>query len=280
MFYTFRTDIAEEAFRAHGGTACPGLTLDECEREGFPVARLAVTSGEGERLLGKPMGRYASVRLDKLVEHGSGAFSAAAGVVSGEIRRLLPEKFASALAVGLGNPDITPDALGSLAAASVIATRHLKETSPAEFSSMRSVAVLRPGVLGTSGIESAVQIASVCGEIKPDAVIVIDALAACESGSLCRTVQVSDAGICPGSGVGNDRAAVNSAGLGVPVISVGAPTVIDAGALCGDSSVGKMFVTPRSIDFDVRLMGRLIGYAVDLALHDGLTVSDVDALIG
>ena len=280
MGLSYRTDVAAEAFRSLGGEPCSGIAYDESIIEGFAVSRLAVTSPEGEKKLGKPIGNYAAVRLDKLLHRGSALFPAAVGVLSGEIRRLLPAEFGSVMAVGLGNPDITPDALGSIAAANVIATRHLREKAPADFASMRSVSVLRPGVLGTSGIESSVQIRSVCGEIKPDTVIVIDALAALDADSLCRTVQVSDAGICPGSGVGNSRAAVNASLVGVPVISVGAPTVIDAGAICDDPSVGKMFVTPRSVDYDVRLIGRLIGYAIDLALHDGLTVADIDALIG
>ena len=280
MSVSFRTDIADEVFRSTAGADCRGLSYEECTVGGFAVARLAVTSGEGEAMLGKPMGHYCSLRLDGLLNRSSVMFSGAAEVLSGEIRRLMPNSFSSVTVVGLGNPDITPDALGSLAAASVIATRHLKDADPADFASMRNVSVLRPGVLGTSGIESSVQIRAICGEIKPDAVIVIDALAAAETSSLCRKIQVSDTGICPGSGVGNNRAAVNSDALGIPVISVGAATVIDAGVLCSDPAAEKMFVTPRSIDYDVRLIGRLIGYAVDLALHDGLSVADVDSMIG
>lgn len=279
MPFSVRTDIAAEAFRSLGGASCSGLAFEENITDGFVVSRLAVTSAEGEKRLGKPRGRYAAVRLDELVRRGSVLFPAAAGVVAGEIRRLLPAKLECVMAVGLGNPDITPDALGSIAASNIFATRHLR-AEDSSFASMRSVCVLRPGVLGTSGVESSVQIRAVCREIKPDAVIVIDALAASEPDSLCKTVQVTDAGICPGSGVGNNRSAVNEAVLGVPVISVGAATVIDADVLCGAASAEKLFVTPRSVDFDVRLLGRLIGYSVDLALHDGLTVTDIDALIG
>ena len=280
MSFPFRTDIAAEAFRALDAAQSPGLAFEEKIVDGFSVSRLTVTGAEGEKRLGKPAGRYNSVRLDKLLHRGAALFPSAAAVVSDEIRRLLPKDYASVTVVGLGNPDITPDALGSLAASSIFATRHLRDKGPSDFASLRAVSVLRPGVLGTSGIESSVQIGAVCAEIKPEAVIVIDALAAAEPASLCRTVQISDTGIIPGSGVGNDRAAVNAAALGVPVISIGAATVIDAGTLCGDAAVEKMFVTPRSIDFDVRMIGRLIGYAVDLALHDGLTVDDIDALIG
>ena len=109
--------------------------------------------------------------------------------------------------------------------------------------------------------------------------MVIDALAGAEAESLCRSVQVSNAGISPGSGVGNDRRELSRETLGVPVVSIGIPTVIDAGFL-GEGAFGSMFVTPREIDSLVRAGGRLIGYALNLALHRGLDIADVDALVG
>ncbi len=280
MSYSVRTDFAHEAFRSLGSDFLRGVSFAENIIEGFPVSEINITGSEAAEKLGKPLGRYVTVQLDRLIHRGSSLFPAAVGVLSDKLRSLLPKELSSVAVVGLGNPDITPDALGSIAASNIIATRHLKSESPADFAAMRSVSVLRPGVLGTSGIESSVQIRSVCAEIKPDAVIIIDALAASEADSLCRAVQISDTGICPGSGVGNNRSAVSRELLGVPVISVGAATVIDAGILSCEPSVEKLFVTPRSIDTDVRRIGRLIGYAVNLAVHDGLTVADIDALIG
>ena len=134
-------------------------------------------------------------------------------------------------------------------------------------------------MLGTSGIESARQIATLCEALRPQLVVVIDALAGAEAEQLCRSVQVSDAGISPGSGVGNDRQELSRHTLGAPVLTVGMPTVIDAGFFGGDEFRG-MFVTPRDVDSLVRAGGRLIGYALNLALHTGIDIADVDALVG
>ena len=176
------------------------------------------------------------------------------------------------LVAALGNPDITPDALGSLAAESILVTRHLKETQPEDFAAFCSLALCRPGVLGTTGMESALQVKTLCKALRPDLVVVIDALAGAEAEHLCRTLQVTDAGIAPGSGGGNNR-------LEFSKVSIGMPTVVDAGVFGGEA-VSGMFVTPRNIDSLVRAAGRVIGYGVNLALHRGISIEDVDALLG
>jgi spore protease len=134
-------------------------------------------------------------------------------------------------------------------------------------------------VLGTSGIESAEQIRNLCEAVKPELVVVIDALAGSDADTLCRSVQVSNAGISPGSGVGNDRKELSKRTLGVPVISIGIPTVIDAGFF-GDEKLKGMFVTPKDIDSLVRAGGRLIGYAVNVAMHNGISIEEIDSLLG
>ena len=179
----------------------------------------------------------------------------------------------------LGNPDITPDALGSLAAAQILVTRHLKQQAPEDFSVFSSLALCRPGVLGTSGIESAQQVKLLSNHLKPDLIIVIDALAGADPERLCRCIQISTAGISPGSGVGNDRLELSSQALGVPVIALGIPTVIDASNL-GDGSLPGLFVTPRDIDAQVRSGARVIAYGINLAVHQGLGVADIDLLVG
>ena len=149
------------------------------------------------------------------------------------------------------------------------------------------------GVLGTTGIESSDLVRAVVQRLRPDAVIVIDALASREPRRLCRTVQLSDTGIVPGSGVGNARQAISREVLGVPVIAVGVPTVVDAATLTLDlaagagadlgsadfGEAGNMIVTPRDIDKYVRDAAKLIGYGLNLALHEGLTVEDVDMFL-
>ena len=149
------------------------------------------------------------------------------------------------------------------------------------------MSVFRTGVLGTTGIESAALVRGVVSLVRPDRVIAVDALSAREAARLCRAVQVTDAGIVPGSGVGNARSALTEETLGVPVVAVGVPTVVDARTLCADLSGAEidlpedteLFVTPRDIDSRVRDSARLVGYAIDLALHDALTIEDIDIFL-
>ena len=165
-------------------------------------------------------------------------------------------------------------------------TRHLKERMPETFQPFRSVAVVCPGVLGTTGIESAALVGAAVREVQPDAVIAIDALAARNLHRLCRTVQICDTGISPGSGVGNHRYALNRESLGVPVIAVGVPTVVDMGTVVQDlggslpeDDSPEMIVTPRDIDSFVSDAAKLVGCALNFALHEGLTIGDIDLFV-
>ena len=275
---TVRTDMAAELRRRIGGEL-PGVGCQEEELNGLKVFAVDIFGREGELRLGKPQGQYYTLSLPRFFDRGSERFTEAVHALAELITRCLPGKHDEVLTAALGNPDITPDALGSLAAGSLLVTRHLKEKDPKQFDRFCSLALCRPGVLGTSGVESAEQIKSLCGLLRPDLIVVIDALAGAEAESLCRSVQVSNAGISPGSGVGNDRRELSRETLGVPVVSIGIPTVIDAGFL-GEGAFGGMFVTPREIDSLVRAGGRLIGYALNLAMHEGLEIADVDALVG
>ena len=274
----YRSDMADELRRLHP-EALPGVRCGEEELHGLRCFTAEVVSEEGARALGKPCGRYYTLRLPRFFERGAAGFEDAAAALAALIGRCLPERHSEVLVAALGNPDITPDALGSLAAGAVLVTRHLKTREPENFGGFCSLSLCRPGVLGTTGIESARQIATLCRELRPELVAVVDALAGSEPAQLCRTVQVSNTGISPGSGVGNDRQELSAATLGTPVLSVGMPTVIDAG-LFGGEAVARMFVTPRDIDSLVRAGGRLIGYALNLALHPGITLAEIDALLG
>lgn len=284
MALSIRTDLAEEARRlwqrdAEKTAALPGVLAREETLRGLPVFAVNIIKEEGAHALGKAMGKYYSLRLPAHAQRGGAEFQAAAEALAALIRRCMKEPPQSVLVAALGNPDITPDALGSLAADSILVTRHLKQAQPRDFSGFCSLALCRPGVLGTTGMESAAQIGMLVRALRPELVIVIDALAGAEAEQLCRTVQVSDAGICPGSGVGNDRQELSRRSLGVPVISLGMPTVIDA-AVFGGEAIGGMFVTPRDIDSRVREGARIIGYAVNLAVHSGIGFADIDALVG
>lgn len=278
MMKSVRTDMAGELRRRHTGEIC-GVRCENEKLKGLDVFTVDIVNKKGEEAIGKPQGRYYTLTLPRWFDRGSDSFPDAVEALAVLITRCLPKVHENVFVAALGNPDITPDALGSLAASHILVTRHLKQKDGERFQQFCSLALCRPGVLGTSGIESAAQIETLCRSICPDVVVVIDALAGSEADSLCRSVQVSDTGISPGSGVGNDRRELSRVTLGVPVISIGVPTVIDAGFF-GEGSMRGMFVTPRDIDSMVRHGARLIAYALNLALHHGLKIEDVDALIG
>ncbi len=282
MAPSFRTDLADEArrlFSREGHDPLPGVTAREETLCGLRATRVEIREDAGARALGKAPGLYYSLEPPRWFDRGAESFPDAVRALAEILRRCLPVRPESVLVAALGNPDVTPDALGSLAASSVLVTRHLKQEDGERFRDFCSLALCRPGVLGTSGMESAMQLAALCRELRPALVVAIDALAGSEPERLCRTVQVSDAGICPGSGVGNDRLELSRRTLGPPVLSVGIPTVIDAGSFGGETLRG-MFVTPRDVDSLVRAGARVIGYALDLALHPGIGIADVDMLLG
>ena len=273
-----RTDMAYELRRRHAGEI-PGVRCSTERVHGLEIFNIDIFNREGETKIGKPQGQYYTLQLPRWYDRGSENFSDAVTALAELVRRCLPQECENVFVAALGNPDITPDALGSLAASSILVTRHLKQNEPEHFQQFCSLSLCRPGVLGTSGIESAAQIKMLCTEIQPQLVVAIDALAGSEADTLCRSVQVSDAGISPGSGVGNDREELSMAALGVPILSIGIPTVIDAGFL-GEGALRGMFVTPRDIDSLVRHGARLIAYSLNLALHHGLSITDIDGLIG
>ncbi len=286
----FRTDLAGEArdvWEKGQNRPLDGVRTTREDRQGFAFDVVEIRSDQAAKELCKPKGRYVTMELDALFRREEDAFDRACDALAGELRaQLALGPGEGVLVVGLGNADITPDAVGPLAAAQVLVTRHLKERMPREFAAFRPVSVFRSGVLGTTGVESSELTAAVTERIAPSRVVAVDALAARDTRRLCRAVQVSDAGIVPGSGVGNARSALTTETLGVPVVAVGVPTVVDARTLCADLSGGEaaegteeLFVTPRDIDSRVRDAARLVGYAVNLALHDGLTVRDVDMFL-
>ncbi len=297
-----RTDLAVEAHalwqeNAGEAGALPGVRVREDQREGFPVTRAEILDAQGAAALGKPVGRYTTVDLTGLVRRESGAFSRAVQALAGELSSLLKglSPAAPVLVAGLGNRAVTPDAVGPRAADQTLVTRHLVEQLPGQFGALRPVSAVAAGVLGTTGLESGELIRAVVRQTRPACVIAVDALAARSLERVCRTVQLSDTGIVPGSGVGNARAALNEQTLGVPVYAVGAPTVVDGATLAADllsgAGLGEMepeslrggetglFVTPRDIDERVADLSRVIGYGLTLALQPGLTLSDLELLL-
>ena len=275
-----RTDMADEAKKlwensAAENTELKGVRAIQTELNGLELCEVDVLDKDGEEALLKPMGKYFSLTLPHSFERGSEDFSNTAKSVSALIKRCCHSSFDSVLVAALGNPDITPDALGNCAASSILVTSHLDRKQFPQFSSL---SLCRTGVLGTSGIESAQHIKALCSIVRPSLVIVIDALAGSDADRLCSCIQISDTGISPGSGVGNNRAEISMSVLGVPVISIGIPTVIDAQHF-GSEKFSGMFVSPRNIDSLVRNGAKLIAYGINLAVHKGLTIEDIDALV-
>lgn len=288
----FRTDLAVEAIENHKtAAALPHVRQSDRTLEGFAVHEVRILSEDAAREIGKPQGRYLTLELDALIRREEDAFPRACKALSTLLRELLPHpNDGPVLIAGLGNRMITPDAIGPQTADHVIATRHLVAQSPAIFADWRPVSALAPGVLGQTGVETGEVICGVLDRVRPAAVIAVDALAAGRLSRLLRTVQLADTGITPGAGVGNARAALNEETLGVPVIAVGVPTVVDGATLAHEisSQLGQpackalddlsqpVMITTRDIDREVADISRMIGYAVNMALHPHLSVADID----
>lgn len=288
----FRTDLAVEAIENHKtAAALPHVRQSDRTLEGFAVHEVRILSEDAAREIGKPQGRYLTLELDALIRREEDAFPRACKALSTLLRELLPRpNDGPVLIAGLGNRMITPDAIGPQTADHVIATRHLVAQSPAIFADWRPVSALAPGVLGQTGVETGEVICGVLDRVRPAAVIAVDALAAGRLSRLLRTVQLADTGITPGAGVGNARAALNEETLGVPVIAVGVPTVVDGATLAHEisSQLGQpacealddlsqpVMITTRDIDHEVADISRMIGYAVNMALHPHLSVADID----
>lgn len=288
----FRTDLAVEAIENHkSAAALPHVRQSDRMLEGFAIHEVRILSEDAAREIGKPQGRYLTLELDALIRREEDAFPRACKALSTLLRELLPRPNDGAVLIaGLGNRMITPDAIGPQTADHVIATRHLVAQSPAIFADWRPVSALAPGVLGQTGVETGEVICGVLDRVRPAAVIAVDALAAGRLSRLLRTVQLADTGITPGAGVGNARTALNEETLGVPVIAVGVPTVVDGATLAHEisSQLGQpdcealddlsqpVMITTRDIDREVADISRMIGYAVNMALHPHLSVADID----
>ena len=288
----FRTDLAVEAIENHKtAAALPHVRQSDRTLEGFAVHEVRILSEDAAREIGKPQGRYLTLELDALIRREEDAFPRACKALSTLLRELLPRpNDGPVLIAGLGNRMITPDAIGPQTADHVIATRHLVAQSPAIFADWRPVSALAPGVLGQTGVETGEVSCGVRDRVRPAAGIAVDALAAGRLSRLLRTVQLADTGITPGAGVGNARAALNEETLGVPVIAVGVPTVVDGATLAHEisSQLGQpacealddlsqpVMITTRDIDREVADISRMIGYAVNIALHPHLSVADID----
>lgn len=287
-----RTDLAVEE-RELLGEDIRGVEYSDEESGGLKIERLRIMTERAGQLLRKPVGTYITAQLPPLTDNIRDTDSRVKALAD-EIRRLLPVN-GLVLVAGLGNVDITPDALGPKTASRVLATRHItgEIARSTGLDRLRAVAVLNTGVTGQTGIETGELLQGVIRNIRPSAMIVIDALASRRLERLGCTVQISDAGISPGAGVGNRRTRIDSTTMGIPVIAVGVPTVVDALTLAFDlldiederqsvelsesiSPQGRtMVVTPKEIDLLIKRASGLISLSINMALQSDIDTEDL-----
>lgn len=274
-----RTDLIAE----HQETQGKNLSGVHQSQESFGDATLTtvkIYEDSAAKILNKPLGSYYTVsfsRLDHLYETQNLIDATVCA-----LRALAPNHTKSALVVGLGNTEITPDALGPLTADRVLATRHLRDDLKRDLglTDLKSVCCLTPNVLGKTGIESYDLISATVKKTKPDIIIAVDALAARSPHRLCRTIQLSDSGICPGAGVNNSRKELSKKTVGVPVIAVGIPTVIDANNFFEneDTLTENMMVTPKEIDLLIEKSADILSRALNIFLQPKLDISVIESL--
>ena len=286
------TDLACERLAAD--TEIPGVEHTEEERRGCRIGRLFVKSREGAEAIGKPEGTYVTMSFPALYGLNEGGVAPLSETLSELILEFcgrLPARPHSVLAVGLGNRSMTADAVGPESIRAMTATRHLRLEDPALFRKFSEVelSLLAPGVMGETGIEAADLVAGAVRATEPDLVIAIDALAARSVTRLATTVQLSDTGIRPGSGVGNSRRAIDGETLGVPVLAIGIPTVVSSHTLVYDafgkaglsdgeipkklrevlSEGASFFVSPRESDTVTERAAELVAGAVNMTFSAG-----------
>lgn len=290
----FRTDLALER-REMLTENVEGIQVRESENDECKTTVIEIKTETAAKRLGKGVGKYITLEMNAFSNEAAVSDGRLEALISG-IKQLLPEGDGTVLVAGVGNRNITSDALGPMTASYVFATRHIKEDirRAAGFSeSLRPVAVVSAGVLGETGIESGEYIKSICNAVNPRCVITVDALAAGSVKRLGTTVQMSDTGIAPGSGIGNTRMRIDKSYLGVPVIAIGIPTVVDAVSLAselfGDNHRKRekreicdgfeMIVAPKDIDLLVKNASYLLGLAINCALQPTLTVQEMYGLM-
>ncbi len=263
----FRTDLAVELL--------DGKThLEEREKIGdVNVSKINIKTEEGEKLFGRKKGNYITLEFPDLEKTADSEDIEKA--VKKALFSLLPESFEKILVVGLGNSEITPDSVGPITASNILATRHIA----GEFSEkiglkgLKSVSVITPNVLGKTGLEAAETVSAVKEKTKPDTVIVVDALAAGSISRLFKTIQLTDTGISPGSGVKNSRKELSEESLGVPVIAIGVPTVVDAGII-GEELGGKanentaeIIFTPKDCDILCKKISEILSRTINITIQ-------------
>ncbi len=319
-----RTDLALEAkelYKEENKKDAEGVIVEEFEDEGTKITKVNILNDDAAEKMGKPKGTYITLDIPEFTAYDGGLMDDVSKALGKTLKKLINIKNDElALVVGLGNRKVTPDALGPKVTEGIMVTRHLKSVMPDVIDdSVIPVAAIAPGVLGITGVETGEIIKGLVEKIKPDVVVCIDALAARKIERVNRTIQVSDTGISPGAGVGNHRMKINEESLGVKVIAIGVPTVVDAATIANDtidlvlddlikqSQTGKDFfnmlkkvdkneknmlireilnpyagdlvVTPKEVDLMIDSLSKIISNGINIALQPNLTVEDINKFL-
>ena len=316
-----RTDLAVEAkeiYSAENNGEMPGIEVDEYNEGDIKITDVKIVSDIGEKMMGKPKGTYITIDIPEFV-HYDGESMDRVSVVMGKVLAPLIklEDSMTALVVGLGNWNVTPDAVGPKVVSKIMVTRHLKQLVPDSIDEgIRPVCAISPGVLGITGMETGEIIRGIVEKIKPNLVICIDALASRKMDRVNRTIQIGTSGISPGAGIGNRRMEISEKTLGVPVIAIGVPTVVDAATLANDTIdlvldemiksanaggefynmlksidkaekqkmiteilnpyVGNLVVTPKEIDMVINSVSKIIANGINISLQPALDLEDIN----
>lgn len=294
------------------------IAKESCDISDTVVTMVKVTNSKGAEVMGKPIGNYVTLESNLIKENDKEIHEEIIKILSKYIKFLCPfNENSTILVVGLGNSHITPDSLGPKVIDRILVTRHIRDTVPEDIAgSVSSVAAIAPGVMGITGIETVEIVKGITERIKPDIVIAIDALAARKVSRVNSTIQLSDTGVAPGAGVGNKRKTLDEESLGVPVIAIGVPTVVDAATLANDTLermieammaeadersefygmlekmaedekyqlicevlnpyAENMFVTPKEVDAVIENLVNIIANGINIALHPGIDNGDIN----
>lgn len=323
--YSIRTDLAIEVTemltKQTDDSYIEGVEIYEEEYDDISVSWVKIKDKIGEENMGKPMGNYVTIESESMKQNDVLTHERIIDIFSKNLIKLCNlNENSTILVVGLGNWNVTPDALGPKVISKILVTRHIKDTLPEElYDGVRPVSAISPGVMGITGIETAEIVKGVVDRLKPDIVIAIDALATRKTSRINATIQMTDTGVAPGGGMGNKRKILNKETLGVPVIALGVPTVVDAGTLVNDTIdlmidslvsninggknfyemiknldkeekynlinnilnpyTGNLFVTPKEVDAVVERLAKIISNGINIAMHPSIDFDDVNRYI-
>lgn len=289
MEENIRTDLAVEAHELSKKQAAKAGEIDGVISEvsdfgTISVTNVRITNENGSRALGKAIGTYVTIDAPEL-KYSLDDYETVCKIIAKEIRRMVEIKNDTlTLVVGLGNRDVTPDALGTSVLDKLLVTQHIKKNMSGLFDkNISGVCAIAPGVLGTTGIETADIIKAVTDKVKPQLIIAVDALAAADIRRVSNTIQISDTGIQPGSGVGNNRSGLNMETIGVKIIAIGVPTVIDASTISKveiPEEMAPLMVTTKDIDLVIERAAKTVANGINLALHSDMTLHDIENYVG